>query len=69
MTRDDIINAMGWHEDPIFDQTPDRLLSRIERVVAQAESQERERNAQIADAHASCEGIARAIATEIRSQP
>jgi hypothetical protein len=30
---------------------------------------ERERNAQIADAHASCEGIAQAIAAEIRSQP
>jgi len=43
-------------------------IDRLEHFVAMAIAAERERNAQIADAHASIEGIAQAIATEIRGQ-
>ena len=66
MTRAEIIKALDWH--PSVCQGPQSLLVRIERVVAQAEAQERRRCAKIADAHASCEGIAQAIAAEIRNQ-
>jgi hypothetical protein len=66
MTRADIIKALDWH--PSVCQGPQSLLVRIEGVVAQAEARERGRCAQIADAHASCEGIAQAIAAEIRNQ-
>ena len=74
MTRDDIIrmaqeaSILGsfdmlqgnqWRQDTI------RGLERFAFLVAAAE---RERNAQIADAHASVEGIAQLIAAEIRSQ-
>jgi hypothetical protein len=40
MTRADIIKALDWH--PSVCQGPQSLLVRIERVVAQAEAQERE---------------------------
>ena len=40
-----------------------------EHIARMATNAERRRCAQIADAHASCEDIAQAIATEIRSQP
>ena len=66
MTRDEIIKALDWH--PSVCQGPQSLLVRIERVVAQAEDRVRRRCARIADAHASCEGIAQAIAAEIRNQ-
>ena len=67
MTRADIIKALEWHPAHVL-SGPQSLLVRIERVVAQAVAQERERCAQIADAHASCEGIAQLIAAEIRNQ-
>ena len=66
MTRAEIIKALDWH--PSVCQGPQSLLVRVERVVAQAQAQERRRCAQIADAHASCEGIAQVIAAEIRNQ-
>ena len=47
MTRDEIIKAMDWH--PSVCQGPQSLLVRIERVVAQAEAQEREACANEAD--------------------
>ena len=40
MNRADIIKALDWH--PSVCQGPQSLLVRIERVVAQAEAQERE---------------------------
>lgn len=39
-----------------------------EHIARMATSAERMRNAQIADAHTSCEGIAQVIAAEIRGQ-
>jgi len=39
-----------------------------EHIARMATSAERRRCAQIADAHASCEGIAQVIAAEIRNQ-
>ena len=67
MTRADIIKILEWHPAHAA-AGPQSLLVRIERVVAQAEAQERRRCAKIADAHASIEGIAQAIAAEIRNQ-
>ncbi len=67
MTRADIIKALEWHPAHV-EAGPWSLLVRIERVVAHAEAQERRRCAKIADAHASCEGIAQVIAAEIRNQ-
>lgn len=40
MTRDEIINALGWHSGTV-DNGPQSLLIRIERVVAQAVAAER----------------------------
>jgi hypothetical protein len=69
MTRDDIQAALDRFIEfpagsPRTHVTVTSALLFAERI-ARAE---RERNAQIADAHASIEGIAQAIATEIRSQ-
>jgi kynureninase len=67
MSRDDIIRMAreAWDRDTdpwlTYEQA---FLTRFAALVAAAE---RERNAQIADAHASIEGIAQAIAAEIRS--
>lgn len=43
-------------------------IDRLENFVAMVVAAERERNAQIADARASIEGISQAIAAEIRGQ-
>ncbi len=48
MTRADIIKALDWH--PSVCQGPQSLLVRIERVVAQAEAQEREACARVVEA-------------------
>lgn len=47
MTRDDIIKALDWC--PVRHAGPQSLLVRIERVVAQAEAQEREACARVCE--------------------
>ena len=49
MTRDKIIKALDWH--PSVCQGPQSLLVRIERVVAQAEAQEREACAKVCETY------------------
>jgi hypothetical protein len=62
MTRDDIIKLA--QAGRMSQEDINSLLYIVETVAAA----ERERNAQIADAHASVEGIAQVIAAEIRGR-
>lgn len=48
MTRADILETLKWHPAHVEDD-PDSLLARIERVVAQAEAQEREACARVCE--------------------
>ena len=71
MTRADIILMAQEANRYANNQTGDSYewhFIRDERFAALVAAAERERNAQIADAHASCEGIAQVIAAEIRGQ-
>lgn len=70
MTRDDIQAEFDRFIE--FPEGSPRTMVTVTSTLLFAEHivrAERERNAQIADAHASVEGIAQTIATEIRSQP
>ena len=49
MTRDDIISRLGWLGLRHLDELPDSLLSRIEKLVADAEAAEREACAKVCD--------------------
>ena len=60
MTRADIIKALGWLP-PEDNPDPRSLLARIERVVAQAEAQEREACAKVAERSESANHCAAAI--------
>lgn len=69
MTRDDIQDEFDRFIE--FPEGSTRTIVTVTSTLLFAEHiarAERERNAQIADAHASIEGIAQAIAAEIRSQ-
>ena len=69
MTRDDIIRMAREAGLPYIYQTGEVAnLGLVERFATLVAAAERERNAQIADAHASIEGIAQLIAAEIRGQ-
>ena len=74
MTRDDIQAALDRFIEfpagsPRTHVTVTSTVFFAEHIAWMATNAERRRCAQIADAHASIEGIAQAIATEIRSQP
>ena len=49
MTRDDIINHLGWSEFTDIDSQPDSLFSRIESLARKAEEAEREACAKVCD--------------------
>ena len=49
MTRDDIINHLGWSEFTDIDSQPDSLFSRIESLARKAEESEREACAKLCD--------------------
>ena len=74
MTRDDIIrmaqeaSILGSFDMLQGNQWRQDTIRELERFAALVAAAERERNAQIADAHASVEGIAQLIAAEIRGQ-
>ena len=67
MTRDDIIEILDWHPSHV-EHGASGLLLRIERVMAVAVAREREACADVADQHASVEGIAQSIAAAIRAR-
>ena len=49
MTRDDIINHLGWSEFTGIDSQPDSLFSRIESLARKAEESEREACAKVCE--------------------
>lgn len=53
MTRDDIINHLGWSEFTDIDSQPDSLFSRIESLARKAEESEREACAKVCEDQAS----------------
>jgi len=53
MTRDEIISRLGWLHFSHIDSSPDSVLSRIEKLVADVEAAEREACAAILEANAS----------------
>ena len=73
MTRDDIqaeFDRFVWFPAGSLrmNVTVTSAVLFAEHIARMATSAERRRCAQIADAHASCEGIAQVIAAEIRNQ-
>lgn len=74
MTLDEIVRIArdvgiaSWNKDRNWWTIEPGIESFFRTAYAAGAAAERERNAQIADAHASCEGIAQVIAAEIRSQ-
>ena len=67
MSRDDIIKALDWH--PAQAETgPQSLLVRIERVVNQAEAQERERCCKIVYGMAGSDNVAQRTVDAIRGK-
>jgi len=66
MTREDIIERMGWM--PVSDYEMSEMLDRIERTVAAAVEAEREACAEICDGEATIYYSAQRCATKIRAR-
>lgn len=68
MTRKEIISRLGWLNLRHIDDSPDSILSRIEKLVSDAEATEREACAKHFERLSGSEWFAENVADEIRAR-